>query len=563
MGMNRRNFLKGALVSGAAVAGAGILAGCSSTTEQSASAAQDVDTSWRVKPEVPTNIASTEEADIVIVGAGNAGCAAAASALDAGAGVIVLESSDDVQSSRSWIGAIDSKLQSEAGIEIDHNEATAEICHFASYLSDERLVRKWTDNSGAFMDWFVGVMESQNLHVMLETACKESVYYNKAIAHHVYQGTYNPSGDGNSFYHHMQGLKTYIDGKGGDIRFKTPAIMLVQDSSDKVTGVIAQTEDGQYVQFNARKGVVICTGGYGNNQEMLEDLTTTANRYCSMNIGAARNTGDGVKMLVWAGAQLHPVQETMVFDRGTMPPEATLDFPFGGGLWYGGTQPFLRVNLAGERYFNEDQTYDYNFNAAVAQPGHTWWQVFDKNYYSDCERFQTSRCSRVAAPVQGQALMVSYLDGETKLDAAFLQDALDQVVTSGAAVKADSIDELASKMDVPSDTFKTTVARYNDLWNAQEDEDFGKKASRLSAIEEGPFYAVHCAGWLLCTLGGISVNIDLAPIREDGSTIEGVYVVGNDQAGFYSTVYPETFGGLNNGKGMTFGHMIGKELAAK
>lgn len=566
MDIDRRKFLQGALASGAAVAAAGMF-GCapktaSDKTAQAAAAATAAESEWRNKPDAP-QVTSTEETDIVVIGAGNSGLSATASALDSGAKVIVLETANDVQDSRSWIGAVDSKLQKEAGIVIDHNEATSEICRMASYLSNEALVRKWTDYSGEFMDWFTGVMETQDLHVMLETACKDSVYYNKAVAHHVYQGTYNPNGEGNSFYHHMQGLKSYILGKGGEIRFGTSAYMLVQDGTGKVTGVIAKDGNEAYSQINAKRGVIVCTGGYGNNKEMLDDLTTTAHRYCSMNVGATRNTGDGIKMLVWAGAQLHPVQETMVFDRGTMATGAQLNFPFGGGLWYGGTQPFLRVNTLGERYFNEDQTYDYNFNAAIAQPGHTWWQIFDKNYYADCERFQTSRCSRVAAPKEGQALMVTYLDGHTKLDAAYLQSALDQVIQSGAAVKADAIDDLANQMGVPVDTFKKTVSRYNELWDKQSDDDFGKKAYRLSAIKEGPFYAVHCAGWLLCTLGGVNVNYDLQPIREDGSAIEGVYVVGNDQGGFYSTVYPETFGGLNNGKGMTFGYLVGKALAKK
>ena len=192
---------------------------------------------------------------------------------------------------------------------------------------------------------------------------------------------------------------------------------------------------------------------------------------------------------------------------------------------------------------------------------HTWWQIFDANCYSDCERFQAARCSRVAAPEEGQAPMNSYLDGTSPLNAEYLQGQLDGVISSGAAVQADSIDELAELMGVPADALVETVARYNELWDAQEDADFGKKAFRLSAIVQPPYTAVHLAGWLLCTLGGVTVNTSLQPLREDGTAIEGVYVVGNDQGGFYGTVYPETFGGLNNGKGMTFGYLVGKALA--
>lgn len=569
MELDRRRFLQGAVLSGAVAAGAGLF-GCTPNESGSADAAssENGDTTsnsstsaWRTKPEVPSDFASTEEADIIIVGAGNSGLTAAASALDNGASVIILENESEVQASRSWIGAVDSKLQKEAGVEIDKNEATNEICRFASYVSDQRLVRKWTDNSGEFMDWFIDVMESQDLHVMLETANKDSVYYNKAVAHHVYKGEYNPEGP-NDFYHHTEGLKDYILSKGGDIRFSTPGEILAQDGNGKVTGVIAQDVDGNHLLFNAKKGVIVATGGFGNNEEMLEDLTTTAHRYCSTNAGGERNVGAGMKMLVWAGAQIHPVQETMVFDRGTVTEGMELGFPFKGGLWYGGTQPWLRVNTFGERFFNEDQTYDYNFNAATVQPGHTWWEVFDQNYYEDCERFQAARCSRVAAPVEGNAPMSSYLDGVTKLDEAYLAGFLQQCLDTGSAVQSDSIEGLATAMGVPTDTFVKTVERNNELWDKQNDDDFGKKAFRLNPIKEGPFYAVHCAGWLLCTIGGVTVNTDLQPLHTDGTEIEGVYVTGNDQAGFCSTVYPETFGGLQNGKGMTFGYITGKVLAS-
>lgn len=565
MELDRRSFLQGALVSGAAVAGAGLF-GCAPQGSAAEAEPHEGETDgsstsgWRIKPEEPGDIASTEEADIVIVGAGNSGLAAAASALDNGATVIILESESDVQASRSWIGAIDSKLQKEAGVSIDKNEAVNNICRFASYTSDQRLVRTWVDNSGEFMDWFIPIMESEDLHVMLETACKDSVYYNQAVAHHVYQGVYNPEGP-NDFYHHTQALKSYVLAQGGDIRFTTPGVLLAQDEAGKVTGVYAQNSDETYTLFNATKGVVVATGGFGNNEEMLTDLTSTAHRYCSTNVGSERNVGTGMKMLVWAGAKLHPVQETMVFDRGTIMPGTELGFPFTGGLWYGGSQPWLRVNEFGQRFFNEDQTYDYCFNAATVQPGHTWWEVFDANYYTDCERFQTARCSRVAMPTQGDAPMICYLDGVTKLDEAFLAGFLQQMLDTSAAVQADSIEELAEAMGVPTNTLVQTVERNNELWDNQNDEDFGKKATRLNPIKEGPFYAVHCAGWLLCTIGGVTVTPDLQPVREDGSVIEGVYVIGNDQAGFCSTVYPETFGGLQNGKGMTFGYLTGKALA--
>ena len=116
-------------------------------------------------------------------------------------------------------------------------------------------------------------------------------------------------------------------------------------------------------------------------------------------------------------------------------------------------------------------------------------------------------------------------------------------------------------MDFDADqkaTFLATVARYNELAAAGEDTDFGKPAYRLTDVEAAPFYAARIGGELLVTTHGVITDVNAQPLRTDGSVIEGLYVCGNDQGGFYPHNYPSNFTGINAGRCATFGRIAAK-----
>lgn len=567
-GMNRRTFFKG-VAALAGVAAASGIAGCAQPTvgrsEKASADTASVDflssSTWRQAPDAITDIAETVDTDIVIVGAGNAGMCAAATAAEAGASVVVLERMESPQDSRSWIGAYNSKMQQEQGFTYDRSEISNDILRYSTYMADQRLINAYLDNSGEMMDWWCDLMDKLGADVMLESASDDYEYLNPAWAHHTVARPWKPEG-GNQLYVANPLLLDYCQNLGVDFRFKCAGEQLVQPDGPgtRVTGVIATAEDGSHIQFNAAKGVLVCTGGFAGDIEMLNDLTRMAHRYCTFGMDIVRPNGTGMKMMVWAGADMPSVQETMIFDRGTVMPTSVLGDMNSGGIWYGGSLPFLRVNTQGERFFNEDQLYDWNWNAAVTQPGHTWWQVFDAKYYQDAAKFGNTRCSRVVADSEGCAPNTAWIDGSSQLNEDFLATQLSNVIATGAGVQADTLEGLAEAMGVPVDTFIATVQRYNELAEAGVDEDYGKMEQRLSTIKQGPFTAVHCAGWLLCTLGGVRVNKKSQVLSTQGDVIEGLWTAGNDQGGFYGTTYPETYGGLNMGRNLTFARMAIKQM---
>lgn len=210
---------------------------------------------------------------------------------------------------------------------------------------------------------------------------------------------------------------------------------------------------------------------------------------------------------------------------------------------------------------NEDQCYPMSYAGGANQPGHFSWIVWDGSYWEDIERFDTCGCSRLFPAPSGTAFNADVYDCEaiTKehLDSFWLEPRIE----SGALKKCDTLDELAKAMKFDADqtaTFKATIERYNELVAAGEDVDFGKPAYRLSAVDEPPFYAARIAGELLVTIHGVITNADSQPLRKDGSVIEGLYVCGNDQGGFYPHNYPSNFTGINAGRTATFARIAAK-----
>ena len=136
-------------------------------------------------------------------------------------------------------------------------------------------------------------------------------------------------------------------------------------------------------------------------------------------------------------------------------------------------------------------------------------------------------------------------------------------VESGYIVKADTVEELAEGLGMDADALAATVARYNELVAAGVDDDFGKDAYRLSAIDEPPFYGMQMGGLALCTLDGVVVNDDYQVLDLDGEPIAGLYSVGVDSGCCYAHTYPNFGAGTNAGRSATAGMLVGKALAEK
>ena len=359
------------------------------------------------KPQIG-DITSVEDFDVVVIGAGNGGLVAAASAADLGGKVIVIEKSGGFTTWAGEIGAINSKVQKEKyGVEYSPEEVQEianDICRYASYRVDQRLIELYCKNSGRTMDWVIDQMDKKDIEFMVETDMKDTIYKNVPHQHCAYKkGTFTEMGP-NQLGSQIANPAwiELIQEKGGEIRFNTTAMQLVQDDSGRVNGVIVRNEDGSFSQINGSKGVMVATGGFSGNTEMMDVMGVVDHRYAANTMGCGGRVGDGIKMCVWAGAAIDDDMTggIMLFDRGAV----ALDHHVGPDyiesltdMWWPGSQPWLKVNTLGQRFCNEDGPYDFECHAIADQPGHFAYQVFDSNYWSDVNAFHTTICSRVVA----------------------------------------------------------------------------------------------------------------------------------------------------------------------
>jgi succinate dehydrogenase/fumarate reductase flavoprotein subunit len=511
-------------------------------------------TAWETPPKpIPdSDIKETMSADVVVVGAATTGMVAALAAAQAGAKTIVLEKNTTGFKGPQYMAAIDSSVQKKLGITFDKKEIVEELCRYSAHLNNEAVVKLWIDRSGEFQDWFINIVEAAGLKVGLETDLKKGYYKSYAVGHYVMdpKKDYSDRVDFGA-RDYLPVLEEKARDLGVEIRYQATMVQLVKSSEGRISGVIVKTKNGDYIQINARKGVILCSGGYGRNVDMLRSLCPLALK-TGMNYSVS--TGECIRAAVWAGAALDPLQSSMEFDRAIMADGKRVGPPWeGSGGWTMGSHPYLRVNMRGERFVNEDLPYDFACNAAKLQPEGMWWEVWDSNWKEDMERFHTTICARIvpdpgAPPRLGvqktEALMIKYTE-------------------KGLIKKADTIEDLARMMGVPLETFNATVTRYNQLYKKGDDEDFGKVSFRLSGLEKPPFYAIRLAPVLLCTTTGVLINTQLQVLDKDQKPIPGLYAAGNDSGSFFGLSYPQMFAGLALGKGATFAYLAARNAAAE
>jgi hypothetical protein len=267
--------------------------------------------------------------------------------------------------------------------------------------------------------------------------------------------------------------------------------------------------------------------------------------------GATR--GDGIRACLWAGAAMDDRHISILFDRCAIKPDetpATIKKPGHPTEFIG--QPFLKVDLKGRRFMNESVPYDFIIHRAVSLPGQCWCVIFDSGYREDTRRFDLAGCARMHPFDNGAPCSRPLEENEILLDG---------MVREGRVVKADTIAELAKGLGLPAETLEATVARYNELYDRQCDEDFGKEPQRLSEIRKPPFYGVRACAFLLGTLGGIRIDENMNALDKNGDPIPGLYVVGNDSGGYYANTYVNLVTGGCAGRNMTFARRAARVIA--
>lgn len=511
-------------------------------------------------PEIAeSEIVETVDTEILVVGAGNAGLMAAARASSQGAKVLVIEKGLSSMNEREWIGAVGTTAAKEAGVEVDKNKLVAELCRYASHRCDERLVRLWVNHSGEVVDWYADVVKQYNPGVKLHMEWDvgeggHDTYYVPATMHNFQDDLPEHDYSSATASYGLSSLTQYVKDNGGEIRYETALVKLDREENSRVTGVIAKNDKGEYIRINASKGVVLCCGGYAYNKQMLAALNPDAYLSTVQADASALDTGDGIKAAMWVGAEKDPDGTAMLFDRGTIAPDQVSDGNWDkSGHFHLGSQPWLKVNLNGERFSNESVPYDFILHAAFMEPGHLYNTIYDSSWVEQVKQFQQIGCARIEPSKSGGKLQIFSWEAEKGL--------LEGMEQAGFVQKADTLEELAEKLNMPVDTFVATVERYNELCAKGEDEDFGKDSYRLLPLNNPPYYGCRQGASLLCTLDGLRINTKMQVLDTEGRPIEGLYAAGDCSGGFFAHNYPEYIVGVAVGRTLTEGYLVGDALA--
>lgn len=502
--ISRRDFMKAAAIGGAAVVGSGILTGCASGSSTNLPAKWD------------------KEADVVVVGYGGAGAISAIAALDAGAEVIVLEKREVPGGSTAICGGLiyagGTSVQKEHGIEDSVDKMYQHYINAGKGFNDPDLVRIAVDQSASNIDKLIELGGSFPTAPSVSGA---EINVGSEVIARVHGIAYGDLGGGGAYFGVLaDGAKA----KGAEILMETPAKSLFVNADGEVVGVMAESE-GKEIAVKARKGVILTTGGFTRNKEMLKKFTRQG-YYCQP-LGTPGLDGDGLRMALALGADVAGICEILGIPGLTLPGAVSATYAF----WtFFPDMPALLINLNGQRFVDEFAFYDWKCTELLHQPENTCFSVFDDT-----------------------GLQV----GAGRFVMGFSDD-LQAEIDSGLVLKGDSLGELAKKMGVPEAKFEETIAKWNADAETGVDSQFGRIAG-LSPLATPPFYAFQTFPTSFDNSGGLKINTNAQVVDVWGKPIPRLYAAGQVSGGVIGEHYPGSGTALN--AFMTFGRIAGKNAA--
>ena len=508
------------------------------------------------EPEVAeADVVATYDTDILIVGAGCAGSAAAATAAEMGLHAIVVERGASVPETREYLGAVNSRFMREAGAPaVDPEKVLNEISRYASGKADRDLIKLWVDNSAEVVEWIDKTMTAAGKSVLLdihENHPTGGTDYYLPIVQHSWEPSYTYPMRNDLFAQASQDA-------GNPVLYNCSLVRLVREGR-VVTGAICDYE-GSLIRINAQR-TIIATGGYAANAQMMSALQPDAVAVTTTESYHGLDDGSGIRAALWAGASKQSDPTPILFDRGAVVPgqdagfEACADgayrFPGKNYQLNIGSQPFMKVNRHGVRFANESTPYDNMLFATRRQPGGVFCQVFDGNAAKDIARFSMIGCA-------------SYTTGIVASGAMSVEEFIQFDGGSSTFAKADTLDELADKLGfagADKEAFLKSCDEYNALYDAQDDTAYGKEDYRLSELREPPFYGCWFGASLLGTLDGLHINARMQVLDADWQPIPGLYAAGDASGDFFDTNYPEYIPGLACCRSVTEGRYAVKYIA--
>jgi fumarate reductase flavoprotein subunit len=447
---------------------------------------------------------TTTDADVVVIGSGASGLAAALTAAEGGAKVIVFEKQRTPGGTTNFFEgmfAVESQMQREQYIEYSRDDAFKSMMEYSHWRSNPRLVRAIVNESAGTIAW----LQQQGV----EFAGVTINMPNAPRTYHVVKGA------GLAV---VKNLVTKAKEKGVDLRLGTPVKRLIKEGG-RITGVLFEGDSGD-VRVNA-KAVVIACGGYANNKEWIKKYTGFDLGTNLLPIGNVDKFGDGIRMAWDAGAAEEGISVLELYRAGPITTE------IGGQIEWPTVQPDLWVNPRGERFCDEGVAfYDTsvgNVNAKYKE-GYTF-SLFDDSIKQRLMEKGIDKSVDAHTPSGSKPL-----NFDKELQILFEKGNTDVCV-------ADSIEELAGKIGVDPAVLKNTVEEYNRFCEQKHDDLFAKDPKYLRPLKGPQYYAVKAHTIFLGTMGGIKINYNAEVIDKKDSVIPGLYAAGFDAGGMYGDSY--------------------------
>jgi len=527
---------------------------------------------WRTPAEHVSDdeIAETVDTEVLVIGSGHAGIAAAREVAEEGYSVILIENQDEsiYSAMGNAAGCINSQYLLDKGVDaVDPVEFFNNWQLNTNNGSNPTLVMKYAQHSGEHCDWFITdlctdeEMASTSTQYWPRTGT-ERPYMLDAIGPHKFWSSsidlYGMDVLTMTMVHQRNHEK--IRENGGEVRFATKAQYLLQDEDGKVTGAVAKS-DGKYIQFNA-KAVVLATGGFGGNREMMKDLlpdlVDELQEGDQLSPMGMDRDGSGIAMGYWAGAALEHHIATM---DGRTPwiggaPGLSLSVGHPQGMW---------VNEKGKRFMNEYWgPIEFRCRPLLNMNRDRFYCVYDS---------RLPEYLQYVAPNHGTK-------DPTDQFLQNVQNAMDAAVEAGAAgyqvqdpssfwYGAETLEEVVSFLDCDDKVKQNIldqVARYNEYCHAGADQEFGRDPEVLFPVEDGPFFIQvtdhdSSIGNLMVTMGGLIVDGDQEVLcLGDWRPIEGLFATGNCSGGRFGDDYFTPLFGASIGMCITLGRECGKSV---
>ena len=542
-------------------------------------AASSSDEDWLgTEPEIDeSKVAKTVDVDVAVVGCGIAGVAACRSVAEDGGLVAAFEKADGPQCRSGEYAVINGKVQAKWGRDTWTREQIDDIIdsHMveSTYRCKRSIMSKWAHNIGDAFDWWVEANPDLYYAETTRSAIPDESAENFIIPifyplpeHYDWKQERFPCYPASVEFKPDQhvtveaNMQKAIDTGNVQTFYGCFVEKLIMEDGRCVGLYARDAATGEYIKCNASKGVILSTGDYSQNTKMLKHFCPEVienNIQCLFtNVdveGNFTNQGDGIQLGMWAGAQVQQSHAPMIHHMGGGADLA--------GVGVMGNAGFLNLDLNGKRFMNEDLPGQQLENQIELQKNRESWQIFDSSWpeqlpYMPAAHGGACYYEDYASEDEGPKNNTTYRNYKSPYQ-------LEAAVADGRAVKADTLEELVAKI-YPDDTAAQQTAldsiqRYNELAKAGYDEDFHKPASRMWAVENGPFYAdKFTTALLLVCIGGLESDEDCHTFDADRNVIPGLYVAGNIQGNRFATEYPIGLKGVSHSMAMYYGYVAGK-----